>query len=493
MDILNNILTTEQTSTQITNTHTSMARYKKYGKPGSGKRINPPIRANSSISHKRISQASRGVDNSHHVFTRSVKNPSHFGGSLPAFFQKNFGTRCQHVQDNTTKGLRTMHKTYYPTQDRMIIIGDIHGDLDKLYECLLLAKVIQPGVQLPKIGQRTNQVMFEFFNTLKWTGGNTFVIQLGDQVDRIRPTNWDSNSIPRGTTPEDEGSSLHIFYLIWHLNQIARQAGGRVICVMGNHEFMNVEGDFRYVSPYEFNEYHEAFGKFYIGGPESEDPDLIAKINGDIQQMPHTPPAGYRERRLAWHPRGIIANFMALNYKTLLQVGKWIFTHAGLTMHVARGSSICMINNSISKYLLLDSPHGTGANNQEQEQCRKMFNRYINCPSEKSPVWNRDFGEDTESERESRLLSGKYDILMKEYNRTNAQYHTKYGIPSAEYLAVGHTPQFYNNKGINGTLDGRVWRCDVGMSRAFGKVDSGERRPQVLEVLRDDVVNVLQG
>ena len=62
-----------------------------------------------------------------------------------------------------------------------------------------------------------------------------------------------------------------------------------------------------------------------------------------------------------------------------------------------------------------------------------------------------------------------------------------------KYVAVGHTPQFHNGKGINSICDGKMWRCDVGMSRAFSSYekDDTSRYPQVLEILNDNEINIL--
>lgn len=442
------------------------------------------------ISHKRA--ATSQLQSPRHQ-SKSIKNMTIFGSGIPAFFQKNYGTKCQHIAENTAPELRTMHKSYYPTQDRVIVIGDLHGDLDKLITCLQLAKVIQlPSEPLPQSDTlRTNNIVFNYVNNIKWLGGQTFVVQLGDQIDRIRPTKWDEIGIAKGQTVEDEGSSLHIFYLLWHLNNQAKLEGGRVISLMGNHEFMNVEGDYRYVSPHEFKEYHAAFNKYYggVARPEQEDHNVIDKINAETRKFAKVP-AGYLERRLAWHPRGLIANFMGLNYKTIIQIGRWIFSHAGVTMHTAQKDSICKINNCISKYLLDDHPNG--ANDTEQSLNKRIFDKYVNCAPEKSPVWYRDYGEDLDDERERRQLAGKFQMVLDEYNQTNHNYLTKLGIPPAEYMAVGHSPQFFNQKGINSICGDRLWRCDIGMSRAFGcegNVDC--RRPQILEIIKDTQTNIL--
>ena len=89
-------------------------------------------------------------------------------------------------------------------------------------------------------------------------------------------------------------------------------------------------------------------------------------------------------------------------------------------------------------------------------------------------------------------------MVLDEYNRTNQAYLQKLGVPKAEYMAVGHSPQFFNKKGINSILDGRLWRCDIGMSRAFiGDSEANTdlalklRMPTVLEILNDTIINRL--
>ena len=64
----------------------------------------------------------------------------------------------------------------------------------------------------------------------RWAGGNLTLVQTGDQIDR----------------GDDDRDVLDLFA---RLAEEARAAGGRVVALNGNHEIMNVQGDFRYVTP----------------------------------------------------------------------------------------------------------------------------------------------------------------------------------------------------------------------------------------------------
>lgn len=111
--------------------------------------------------------------------------------------------------------------------DRIIVIGDVHGDIKRFKEVLIKSEII--NVNLEWIAEPPN----------------TIVIQLGDQIDslnRLSNENWEVLS------------DYEMIYFTEHLNDIAKIKGGSVISLIGNHELMNIIGDFSYVSPRNRNE-----------------------------------------------------------------------------------------------------------------------------------------------------------------------------------------------------------------------------------------------
>ncbi|MFH1024543.1 MAG: metallophosphoesterase [Planctomycetota bacterium] len=101
--------------------------------------------------------------------------------------------------------------------DRIVAVGDVHGDYDQLVKVLRLAEVID--------------------DKNVWIGGKTHLVQTGDVLDR---------------GPD----SKKAMDLLMELETQAAAAGGFVHALMGNHEAMVPLGMLQYVHPGEF----EAFG-----------------------------------------------------------------------------------------------------------------------------------------------------------------------------------------------------------------------------------------
>lgn len=133
--------------------------------------------------------------------------------------------------------------------DRFLAIGDVHGEYDAAIALLRAVGVID--------------------DEHRWAFGNGHVLFNGDVFDRgARVT-----------------ESL---WLIYRLEQEAREAGGRVHMVLGNHELMALGGDLRYVDAKYMKGVVPALGMKYtqLFGPGTElgrwlrTRNTLVKING---------------------------------------------------------------------------------------------------------------------------------------------------------------------------------------------------------------------
>ena len=97
---------------------------------------------------------------------------------------------------------------------RIVAVGDLHGDYQAWVAIARASGLIDANGH--------------------WAGGRTTLVQLGDILDR-------------------QPDSLKIVRNLQQLQKEAPRSHGRVIVVLGNHEAMNLLGDFRYTTPGEFS------------------------------------------------------------------------------------------------------------------------------------------------------------------------------------------------------------------------------------------------
>jgi hypothetical protein len=366
--------------------------------------------------------------------------------------------------------------------DRIVVFGDIHGDYKMAIKLLIMAGVAKiisekqimrtkKTKNIKKTSKKSKQKRIDIKiienleesisdiekeYELKWTGGKTHVVQIGDQIDRCRPNGSKTCDNPLTMkSDEDEDSDVKILKLYTDLNEQAMKEGGAVISLLGNHELLNALGEVQYVSFKGLNKFME---KYKVDGMEFEDP--------------------MEARKHAFHPGNEYGRFLGCTRNATVVIGSNLFVHAGIIDALARElklksyMDIENINILIKKWLL-----GLINTNQVNNLVR----------SQDSMFW-------------SRILGSIPNNMPMTYEDCNDNIREVLKIFKIDNMIIGHTPQsFMFSKDINGTCDNKIWRVDNGSSRAFDTFDKhlkeyGERhhnrRYQYLEILNDNEYHV---
>ena len=360
--------------------------------------------------------------------------------------------------------------TFIPKVDRIIGIGDIHGDLELTIKFLEVGKLIKEikmdefkinecikiPMNMTKLQFQQNYKIlsdimlsnkngtFEEFKYFKWIGDNTYVVQVGDQIDRCRPFS-NSDCMDDGITVDDENSDLLIMEIFDCLNIIATQFNGAVYSLIGNHEVMNFDGDFRYVSQRGMVEYD----------------NLIKNRNEEFN---------------------LLKNKFACTRNAIIVIGNYIFVHGGLAHMLVSIYKLEDINHIVRLYIQ------NKFEKIEDEKLKEIYKKII-YSSTLSPLWYRKLAMIPPDISDNDILHKDcltyYQPLVDHFKDTI----------ELKGLIIGHTPQLsVHNKGINMACNKQIMRIDIGASKAFNKMfkkNDENRKPQVIEILNNEQINIL--
>jgi len=251
---------------------------------------------------------------------------------------------------------------------RVVALGDVHGDYAKFTAALHLCQLTQ-AVN----GQE------------RWIAGATHFVQTGDVLDR---------------GPD----SKKVMDLLMQLEVQAGQAGGRVHALIGNHEYMTMTGDLRYVSDGEL----AAFGD----GPRRT----------PLGQLPL---GDFPRYRAAFAPSGPYGRWI-LGHNAVIRINGTIFLHGGLSPRYL-GRDIASLNELIRAELSGERDVRTGVGSDPE-----------------GPLWFRGLAEPMQPQR----LEVYLQALLS--------------LQSARRIVMGHTIQ---DRGISFRAGDRLALIDVGMSR----------------------------
>jgi hypothetical protein len=191
---------------------------------------------------------------------------------------------------------------------RICVLGDLHGDKDNAKKALIKAKLID--------------------NNDNWIGGNSFLIQMGDQVDALcRKLKCKAKNY----------MDTEVISYIDSLQSKANNKGGRVLSILGNHEIMNVQGDINFVSKSD-----------------------IDRIGGKDKRIELFKAGNKLSKRLSKRP-------LIYKYKD------YLFCHGGLTMSMLNKYSVEQMNHMTEEWLLGN----------------KSMPNFLNDMD--SPIWSRKY------------------------------------------------------------------------------------------------------
>ncbi|CAL1716644.1 unnamed protein product [Somion occarium] len=307
-----------------------------------------------------------------------------------------------HDSHHPSKGRPYHGQSKFPPTPRytrkIVAVGDLHGDMPNARSVLQMAGVVD---------RQGN-----------WTGDVDIFVQTGDIIDRGDDT-------------------IKLYFWMEQLRSQAEANGGIVLSHLGNHEWMNVIGDWRYVHPSEIKTFGSVDSRFKM---------LTKGRIGKAWATNYTTTS-----RLPLHPSlGPPNTDYDPSSTSTLSHAAISFVHGGLAPHYPDLTPFPSRINDLGHSLLRKLQHRTpppvhpphpypGLPMDATPEERRLY-------AENGPLWYRGWA----LKPEEKVCREVDDVLEKTGTRR---------------MVMGHTPDFQK---IVSRCGGKIIIIDTGISHAYG-------------------------
>lgn len=305
--------------------------------------------------------------------------------------------------------------------EKMICIGDIHGDLLALLTALFVLGCIDDRARWKTDAQKV------------------IVVICGDVMDRTRhhvdPVTRESKLISDRSfdNPREE---VDVIQYLHALNIESSKSSSKVVCLLGNHEVCT---SFPNISQCRGME--NTFQNAYYSRGWVDDGSTRTKAWTDAQVM--------TEKMSMFSAGRSFAQYMAVHFPLVIVVGNFILVHGGINISILNNvqkitgtketKTLTSMNQIMSKWLFHDT---IPTNKQIQNELLSL-------------VWNRELAQAQQTDVTcAKKLYKVFKSLGLDWNLGG--------------VVVGHTVQ--PNLSPTCSSDGihKVWRVDLALSEAFG-------------------------
>ena len=234
----------------------------------------------------------------------------------------------------------------------------------------------------------------------------------------------------RGDHDMFEDNEVEIYNFLIGLKHKAQETQGNVFILVGNHELMNFNKDYRYVQDVSMTKcLREKEGKFSFKRENKSCND---------------------RNKLFSIPEGPLAKSMYKYVYGIIRIGDFVFCHGGVSLDLAKKYTITQMNIVFKKYLK-----------------NKHISSFDKIYGSNGITWFRGYTN----------------------NNNCSEFHKTLKVLKAKKMVVGHTPQSDGITNYCMMQNKSLLAVDVGLSRAFKNTS---KPLQYAEILDNSEVRIIK-